>query len=141
MAGMRLRGRRSKAIAGDPKILLASRHPHTRRGLLEIPVTVLPGIRFPFIGTSLIAFGQRGYAVTKPLLNRLPFVNLEFHGIDMCDLMQDGIDPALLKQPDLRVPLADKRATIKRALEDLRDGWGVSTLEALTPELARVAER
>jgi len=139
MAGMRLRGKKSKAIAGDPKILIASRHPHYRRDLLELPVTVLPGIRFPFIGTSLIAFGQRGYALTKPLLKPLSFVNLEFHGIDMCDLEQDGIDPALLKQPDLKVPLKEKRATIKRALVDLRDGWGVSTLEQLTPLLASTA--
>lgn len=136
MGLMRLRGQRSQAIAGDPKILIAPTRAHYRRDLLEIPVTVLPGIRFPFIGTSLIAFGQRGYAACKPLLNKVPFVNLEFHGIDMCDLHEDGIDSALLKQPDLRVPIKDKRATIRRALVDLRDGWGVQTLEALAPRLA-----
>ncbi len=136
MASMRLRGKRSKAIVGDPKILVASRKPHFRRDVLELPVTVLPGIRFPFIGTSLIAFGHRGYSLAKPLLNRLDFVNLEFHGIDMCDLHEDGIDPALLKQPDLRVPLTDKRAIIKRTLSDLRERWGVATLEQLAPLLA-----
>ena len=96
---------------------------------------MLPPFRYPFIGTSLIAFGERGYAAVKPMLNRVRFVNLEFHGIDMCDLEADGIDPALLKQPDLRVPIAQKTATIRRALTDLRDRWGVSTLEQLAPAL------
>jgi hypothetical protein len=66
----------------------------------------------------------------------VPFVNLELHGIDMCDLDADGVDPVLLKQPDLRVPLADKRALFREVFSDLRDRWGVDTLETLAPELA-----
>ncbi|MFO0745020.1 MAG: hypothetical protein U1F43_04995 [Myxococcota bacterium] len=56
-------------------------------------------------------------------------MNLELHGIDMCDLDADAIDPALLAQPDLRVPLAQKKALFRRVFSDLRDGLGVRTLE------------
>lgn len=136
MAQLRLRGKKSQAIAGDLSIMWRSRLPHRRRGLLEVPVTVLPGIRFPFIGTSLVAFGERGYRLARPLLDRTPFVNLEFHGIDLCDLDEDGLDPVLLKQPDLRVPLADKLRLIARVVGDLHDEWGVDTLEALAPRFA-----
>jgi hypothetical protein len=93
---------------------------------------VLPGLRLPFIGTSLLAFGRRGYRLSLPLLRRVPFVNLELHGIDLCDLEADGIDRRLLRQPDLRVPLAEKLALFTEVMSELRDGWGVQTLEGLS---------
>jgi len=135
LASMRVRGRRSESIVGDPRIMWAERLPHRRAGLVELPITVLPGLRFPFIGTSLLLLGERGYSVVKPWLARVPFVNLELHGIDLCDLHEDGIDPVLLKQPDLRVPLAVKRRLFARVFADLRDGWGVDTLESLAGRL------
>lgn len=139
MAGMRVTGKQTSAIAGDPRIMVAKTTPHRRRGLLEVPITVLPPLRLPFIGTSLLMGGQLGYSAQKPLMKMVRFVNLEFHGIDMCDLESDGIDPALLKQPDLRVPLADKTELFRRVLGDLQAGWGVDTLEKLAPSLAAAA--
>jgi len=135
LAAMALRGKQSHSIVGDPRVMWARTTPHPQAGVVELPVTVLPGLRLPFIGTSLLMMGQRGYSVVRPWLRRAPFVNLEFHGIDLCDLAEDGIDPALLKQPDLRVPLAAKLALFRRVVTDLRDGWGVDTLEALAPRL------
>jgi peptidoglycan/xylan/chitin deacetylase (PgdA/CDA1 family) len=135
LASMRLRGKESQTILDHPRIMWQSRRPHRRAGILELPVTVLPGIRFPFIGTSLLMMGRRGYAMAKPLLHRLPFVNLEFHGIDLCDLEADGIDPALLKQPDLRVPLDEKLVLFRRVLTDLRESYTVDTLANLAPRL------
>lgn len=135
LAAMALRGKRSESIVGPPSVMWAKTGPHRREGLVELPVTVLPGLRFPFIGTSLLMMGERGYGLIRPWLARVPFVNLELHGIDLCDLEQDGIDPALLKQPDLRVPLATKRALFRRVFADLRDRWGVDTLEAHAPRL------
>lgn len=136
MAGLRLRGKRSQAIMGDPRIMVSPTRPHHRHGVRELPITVLPYVRMPFIGTSLLAFGDRGYHLALPLLRRAPFVNFELHGIDLCDLEEDGIDPALSAQPDLRVSLAEKRRLISRAVLDLKDGWGVDTLEELAPQLA-----
>ena len=131
MGMMKLRGRTSESILDRPSIMWAKTRPHTRDGVREFPVTVLPWLRAPFIGTSLLMMGERGYGWIRPWLRRAPFVNLEFHGIDMCDLERDGIDPVLLKQPDLRVPLVDKESLFRRVLTDLRDGWGVETLEGL----------
>ena len=128
---MALRRRRSESILDKPSVMWAKTQPHRRSGVMEFPVTVLPWLRAPFIGTSLLMMGERGYGWIRPWLDRVPFVNLEFHGIDMCDLEADGIDPALLKQPDLRVPLAQKEALFRRVITDLRDDWGVETLESL----------
>lgn len=136
LAGMAVRGKRSQSIVGPPSVMWESRLPHKRDGLVELPVTVLPVVRAPFIGTSLLMMGRRGYGLVKRVLGAVPFVNLELHGIDLCDLDADGIDPALLKQPDLRVPLADKLALFREVFSDLRDRWGVDTLERLAPQLA-----
>jgi hypothetical protein len=135
MASMAIRGKHSASIIGPPDVMWADRLPHRREGITELPVTVLPGLRAPFIGTSLLMMGQRGYSLIRPWLKRASFVNLEFHGIDLCDLNGDGIDPALLKQPDLRVPLTKKLALFRRVIGDLRDDWGVDTLEQLAPKL------
>ncbi len=132
MGLMRLRGKESQSILDHPSIMWQRTTPHRRRGVVELPVTVLPWVRAPFIGTSLLMMGRGGYAACRPLLERLRFVNLEFHGIDMCDLEEDGIDPALLQQPDLHHPLSTKRDLFRQVLLDLRDGWGVRTLRDLS---------
>ena len=131
MGLMRLMGKESQAIAGDPRIMVASRHPHHRRSLLELPMTVLPKIRFPIIGTSLILLGKHGMRMLRPAISRIDFYNLEFHGIDMCDAEIDGIN--LSSQPDLKVPIKQKRATIKDTLEHMRDHWETAPLEKIAP--------
>ena len=134
MGLMRLVGRESRSILDRPSVMWEPRTPHWRRGTLELPITVLPGLRLPFIGTSLLMMGQRGYQLMRPLLRRASFVNLELHGIDLCDRELDGIDPRIAaRQPDLRITLRDKQALFRRVIGDLRDDWGVATLEAIAP--------
>ena len=135
LASMALRGKSSHAIIGPPSVMWEERLPSRRAGLVELPVTVLPVIRAPFIGTSLLMMKPRGYRLARRLLAGVPFVNLELHGIDLCDLATDGIDLALRRQPDLRVPLSEKLALFREVCLDLRDNWGVQTLEQLAPRL------
>lgn len=132
LGSMRLRGKRSESIVGPPSVMWDQRLPHVRDGIVELPITVLPSYlgRFPVIGTSLLMLGERGYGlIARPLLAQ-PFVNLELHGIDLCDLETDHIDHALMTQPDLRVPLVKKLSLFRRVFSDLRDALGVRTLEA-----------
>ncbi len=134
LAKMALTRQQSQSIVGPPSVMWQPRLPHRRaENILEFPVTVLPGVRFPFIGTSLLMGGERGYQLMRPLLMRVPFVNLELHGIDLCDRETDQIDPALSRQPDQRVPLHTKLSLFRRVFVDLRDHWGIDTLEALAP--------
>ncbi len=135
LGGMLLRGRKSHSIVGPPSVMWESRLPSLKDGLVELPVTVLPGVRFPVIGTSLLMLKQYGFRAIRPLLKGVPFVNLELHGIDLCDLAEDQIDPVLLKQPDLRVPLQTKLDLFREVFGTLRDEWGVDTLERLAPRL------
>jgi peptidoglycan/xylan/chitin deacetylase (PgdA/CDA1 family) len=139
----RLLRKSSHSVLGSPRVLFAKRLPHllhpneAETPLVELPVTVLPGTRFPFIGTSLISGGMGGWKCMRPFLRGVPFVNLEFHAIDMTDHDIDEIDDILLKQPDQRVPLDAKTLVFNTVLEHLAHGWKNLTLE----EAARIWTR
>ena len=64
-------------------------------------------------------------------------MNLELHGIDLCDAQLDGLEPLVPYQPDLRRSLAAKRATLCEAVAGLkRAGFAFATLS----EAARLAD-
>lgn len=131
----RVIGKPSQSILGSPGVVLSSRHPHRLReynNLLEFPMTVTPLVRFPVIGTSLIGMGQTGWKVAHASLRSTPFVQIEFHAIDMTDHQEDGIDDVLLRQPDQRVPLREKIETFRRAIQDLKQSREMDTLENLS---------
>jgi hypothetical protein len=140
MGGMRLCGRRSASVLGDPRALMSPPLPYRpdaarpwRRGsssVVELPVAVTPGLRLPAIGTVLLAgAGPLRRHVARAMCGR-PFFNLEMHGIEMCDAERDGIPDALVRrQPDLRVPLAEKQARFETVLDDFaRAGGSFATL-------------
>ncbi len=120
MAGMALTGRPSRSILHRPLQAFGARTPHRLRTaagpLWSLPISVLPGLRFPLIGTALTALGPRGVAGLAPLVARMRYVNLEFHALDLLELQADGLDPVFRVQPDLRVPVAHKTALFEAFL-------------------------
>ncbi|MGD0839225.1 MAG: polysaccharide deacetylase family protein [Polyangia bacterium] len=131
MAALRLAGRRSASILGSPKVILAPRSPYHpaagapyRRGqlpLVELPVTVTPTARVHVIGTTLVLAPPwlRRHLVKSALATA--HFNLELHGIDLADAAADGLSPRLVaRQPDLRVPLARKRAALEATFAQAR---------------------
>ncbi len=134
-----LRGRTSRSIVDDPRVLLAPADPYLvgrpywRRGdgLVELPVGVTRDEtgRLPSIGTSVVLAGERGArALTDRVIGR-PLVNLELHGIDLADADEDGLGFLRPHQPDLRRPLRQKEAALRAALGRLREaGYRFVTL-------------
>jgi hypothetical protein len=129
MGAMRVIGRKSGSVLGDPRVLLAPLRPYrpaagdpyreggASDGLVEIPLAVTRGARLPVIGTSLIMAPAwlRRRLVTAAL--RAPLFNLELHGIDLCDADADAVPAALVaRQPDLRRPLTHKLAALEETL-------------------------
>jgi len=140
MGAMRVTGRKSGSVLGNPRVLLAPRGPYRPAsgapyraggtGILELPIAVTPVARLPVIGTSLILAPAwlRRRMVAAAL--RAPLFNLELHGIDLCDATADDIPAALVtRQPDLRRPLAHKLAALDDTLMAARAaGVGFATL-------------
>ena len=124
---LRLRGRRSAAILDSPRVLLAPRLPYRpdlarpeRRGtapLLELPMSVTPAARLPFIGTFVVLAPWPMVRAAYARLRGEPFLSLELHAVDLLG-PEDGLPAALGRsQPDLRLPLATKLGRLREVLE------------------------
>jgi hypothetical protein len=88
-------------------------------GLLQLPVSVTPKLRLPFIGTSLALMGETVAKTMAYSIAQQPFVNLELHGIDALD-RRDGLDHLAKIQPDLRIPWEQKLRTLEAVLSVLK---------------------
>ncbi len=104
--------RSSESIVGEMTAPFFSRLPYRhRRGLLELPISVMPWLRLPVIGTFLTLYGKRGKRWLLPRLSHETWLNLEFHGIDLVDAADVAVGQELANyQLDLQTPVAKKRA-------------------------------
>jgi hypothetical protein len=147
MAGMRLVGRRSRSVLADPRMLLAPALPYRpgvspfSRGqstLVELPISVSPGLRIPAIGTWLLVLPMRIRVGLLESVRKRPYFNLELHGIDLIDADEDGIPAALVaRQPDLRVPLVQKQRALEATLDRLSHEYDFLTLREVAAEVHR----
>jgi len=123
----RLQGRRSLSLVDSPRVLTAPTHPYRigvpyfqrGEGLWEVPIQVTPGLRLPFIGTTLTTLGEHGARLYTRLLRQEAWVNLELHGIDFLD-QNDGLRALAAHQPDLRVAWLKKRARLTAVVHELK---------------------
>ncbi len=145
MGALALSGRPSGAVLTDPRALLAPRRPYRpasaapwRRGgssLVELPIAVTPWLRLPVIGTSLLLAPEPVRRLLLAAIRHEPVFNFELHGIDFADAERDGIPGELVaRQPDLRLPIAEKLARLDEIIEALGGPFRFSTL-------AEIAER
>jgi len=148
MAMLALVGRPSGAVMTNPRALGAPADPYRpamarpwRRGqapVIELPVAVTPWTRLPAIGTSLIVAPAVIRRRLVAAMARRSFFNFELHGIDFADAEQDGIPGELVaRQPDLRVPIAEKLARLGELLDQLAAGWDFATLAEVAVDVQR----
>jgi peptidoglycan/xylan/chitin deacetylase (PgdA/CDA1 family) len=126
-----LAGKKSASVMGDPRVLMAPTLPyHTSEddifsrghGLAELPITVVTKARLPFIGTTIAMMGGPPVKLLAKQAAKLPFVNLELHGIDFIDADGDGVGYLKPHQPDVRIPLTKRRRALECAVKTLLDG-------------------
>ncbi|MEE2645405.1 MAG: polysaccharide deacetylase family protein, partial [Myxococcota bacterium] len=139
MGWLRLRGRASGSLLGSPKILLAPRAPYRaavddpyRRGegLPHYPVSVCCGV--PLIGTTFTALGTRlSRQLAKLSAQFNNHLTVEFHAADLLSIEDDQLDPALSKQPDLRVSVTKKEARFTALLTKLKESHRFERLDQL----------
>lgn len=150
MAGLAVLRRPSGAVMTNPRLLAAPSEPYRpamdspwKRGqapLVELPIAVTPWTRIPAIGTSLIVAPARLRRHVVAAMARRPFFNFELHGIDFADAEQDGIPGELVaRQPDLRLPVAEKLARLGAILDELADHREMVTLQDIAAD-AQIAQ-
>ncbi|HEY0191312.1 MAG TPA: polysaccharide deacetylase family protein [Kofleriaceae bacterium] len=139
MAALRIAGRPSGAVLTDPRALVAPAMPYRpamnapwRRGqapVVELPIAVTPWLRLPAIGTSLIVLPAVVRRWIVDAMAGRALWNFELHGIDFADAELDGIPGELVaRQPDLRVPIAEKLDRLDRLLDQIASRWTFETL-------------
>ncbi|HET6611436.1 MAG TPA: polysaccharide deacetylase family protein [Kofleriaceae bacterium] len=139
MAAMAASGRKSGAVLTNPRAQLAPADPYRpspsapwRRGdapLMELPVAVTPWLHIPAIGTSLLLAPAALRSRLVAAMARRAHFNFELHALDLIDAEIDGIPaPVIARQPDLRRPLANKRAAFEAVLDDIGERFEVVCL-------------
>ncbi|MBI4700802.1 MAG: polysaccharide deacetylase family protein [Deltaproteobacteria bacterium] len=127
VAAVRARGGHSVAVPGKARGLLAPACPYRPArpwyraggaGLIELPIQVAGRLRLPVIGTSLVVAGPTGARWLVRQCRPGWLVNLELHGLDFLD-RSDGLEELAPYQPDVRIPLARKLASLRAALAEL----------------------
>jgi peptidoglycan/xylan/chitin deacetylase (PgdA/CDA1 family) len=137
LAVMKLRGRTSTSRLDHPAVLRAPREPYRvgrpywrrGRGLLELPIGVTPW-QLPYIGTSLVLGGTRvATRLTRQMIGR-DFINLELHGLDAADAVEDGLQALVPHRADLRPTATEKLEALTAAVHALREaGYQLVTLQ------------
>ena len=144
MGTLRLLGRPSRAVLDTPRVLFAPRVPYRpdlrapyslgKAALLELPMSVGPVTRLPFIGTFVTRLPWPLVKSTYRSLLRDPLLNFELHAIDVLD-ESDGVPAVLARQQrDLKVPVREKLKRLKEVF-----GWLWSDGEPVT--LAEASKR
>ena len=148
MGVMSAGGRRSGAVLGDPRALLAPLLPYRpsvdapwRRGqasIVELPVSVTKGLRVPVFGTSLLLAPTAVRARLLESMRARSFFNFELHGIDLVDADLDGIPAELVEhEVALRTPLDVKRRALEATLDRLTPDFRFATLREVASEVQR----
>lgn len=140
----RLRGRRSKSLAGDPRAFWGPAQPYRTRPdrywapdpqgpLRELPMAVEPATRLPLIGTSWVLWPRafREALLERTLAAEHPFV-FEMHAIDLLDASDPHVPRSLREhQPDLRRPAREKIHALRALIERVAQSAPVTTLADL----------
>lgn len=141
-----LRGRTSASMLDTPRVLAAPLEPYRpdpaapyQRGggaVPELPITVEPVTRFPFIGTFVTTLPAAAVFTMYRSIARGDFLNLELHGVDLLD-QSDGTGAALpAVQRDLRVAAGTKIQRLAELLRRIRGDYEVVTLLAASRTVA-----
>jgi peptidoglycan/xylan/chitin deacetylase (PgdA/CDA1 family) len=144
MGALALAGRPSRAMLDRPRVLLAPLLPYRpdprepyRAGhgaRLELPITVEPLTRMPFIGTTAVMLPWPAVLALYRRVRGRPFLNFELHGIDLLDERDLQLPQLARVQRDLRIGRGRKRERLLELLRRIADDFEVLTL-------ARAAER
>ena len=99
------------------------------RSLDDVTRLLDVGVQRVIIGTAILTAPQRLRILLLNQLRVRRFFNFELHGLDLLDAEADGIPATLVaRQPDLRVPVADKLRALSATLDRLRLDYRFATL-------------
>lgn len=101
-----------------------------QNGLLEVPVSVTPLTRLPFIGTYMQKLGWPYFNVTfKESLILGKNINFELHAYEILSRVEDDIPPVFRILPGINYPLTRRRAYLSEQIKKIKGHYNIVTLE------------
>jgi peptidoglycan/xylan/chitin deacetylase (PgdA/CDA1 family) len=97
-------------------------------GILEIPGSVVAGLRLPFYATVLRLLPQRVFDLCLRSYRRQLLLNALFHLLDLADLDADGLGGALGQTPGIAVPQERRLRFASHAVRALASAGTGATL-------------
>ncbi len=119
ISAMALAGRCSASQVRGAGAFFGSSAPRRIVGgrLWEVPISVTPALRLPYVGTFLLAGPWPLREHLRIWARARGRVHLELHGLDLADAAADDLAPELVRrQPELRVPLQRKISRLEAFL-------------------------
>lgn len=118
-------------------------------GVIEFPVTVVPGVRLPFWATFLLATGMGMFKASLQVLVAMKMpVQFQFHLSDFVDFNDREFADQVPRAGDgvyvpqaLWTPLATKRQLFGQAMDLLAEHYEFVTLEQWTGQVEAVPKR
>jgi len=139
------RGASSASILGSPRVMTAPTELYRPgrswwkrggRALVEIPIRVTRGPRFPVFGTSVALAGASMAAALVRACGRPDLFNIELHGVDFLGI-EDGLGDVAHVEPSLRIPLEQRMRTLDSVVGELRrEGYALATLDRAVAALS-----
>lgn len=106
--------------------------------ILEIPFSVVPGIRIPFYSTFFRMFSPRVFEACARLYgSKRPELHVLLHLIDLADLSGNDLDAALSRTPGVRVTFGRRERFVARAMRAVAALGEPVPLRALADEMRR----
>jgi hypothetical protein len=115
------KSRRGDALRLRMRPFTWRRDPHRRvaggRSLVEFPVSVTPGIRFPVYHTARYVLGRERFErMLDTIAARGESLSYPLHGVDALGLAEDRVDARLARHPGMELPLDRKLALLDECL-------------------------
>jgi peptidoglycan/xylan/chitin deacetylase (PgdA/CDA1 family) len=108
------------------------RAPDGAAALLEIPFSVIPGLRIPFYSTLLRRLGPRPFSwMLRAYGRERGELNALFHLIDLAPLDGTALGRALARAPALSLPLVARDRFVAHSLRELAKAGPSATLREL----------
>lgn len=136
------RGRLKRTLGSTLNVGMAPKLPYYpsidapwRRGemkIAELPVTVLPLMQLPFLGTVLFMWGSLPFRMSSAYLKKFDRpVLYELHGIELVDYYKEVNDPRLGVKPGLMRSIDDKVGLYRTMLETFSDHYEFKKMQEI----------
>ena len=140
--------KRLKSNLGTPQIALSPKLPYHpdkfnpwKKGdmdIIELPLTILPIVQFPFLGTTMFLLNKRFFSLCFAWLNMFKNRSLIYilHGIELVDYYKSINDVRLSVKPGLTKTIQEKLLLYNFMLGTFKQKYYFVTMKELS-ELSR----